>query len=89
METHTSIGNEISLHPESLLEGLNLNIQISSKEKKGLAVILGHPGKRRVFQAYSQTNPQMAIKYLQFISDNPHVRYIRWDVTRQKFAPAS
>jgi len=89
METQFNLNKEISFKPETLLEGLNLNIQISNKEHKGLAVIHGHPGKRRVFQTYVHTNPQMAIKYLKFISENPYIRYIKWDALKQKFAPAS
>lgn len=89
METHLNFDKEKSFKPEILLEGLNLNTKISNKEQKGLAVIQGHPGKRIVFQTYVQTNPQMAIEYLKFISESPYARYIKWDALKQKFEPAS
>ena len=59
--------------------------QFTKKEKTALKVIYGHAGKRFVYEAYSATAPEMAQKYLQFISKNPWELYIKWDKEKQRF----
>ena len=70
---------------KTLAEEWNLNMNLTKKEQRGLAVISSHVGKRAVFEAYLKTNPVMAEKYLKFISQNPGARYVKWNVERQKF----
>ena len=89
MDIQLNPGKTRSFEMEALAEKWNLNTQLSKKEQKGLAVIIGHSGKSMVFEAYLQTNQEMAMKYLKFISDNPDARYVKWDVRRQKFVSAN
>ena len=70
---------------KTLAEEWNLNMKLSKKEQRGLAVISSHVGKRAVFEAYLKSNPEMAEKYLKFISNNPGARYVKWDADRKKF----
>lgn len=58
---------------------------MTKKEKVGLDLIYGHDGKRRVYETYLKTNPEMAQKYLDFISKNNAAQYIRWDGIKKKF----
>ena len=89
METLLNSGKVKSFEPEKLFKDWNLSTPISKKEQKGLAVIIGHPGKRIVFESYLKTDPQMAIKYLKFISENSSIRYVKYDAVKQKFLPVS
>lgn len=89
MNLHFNLSKEKTFTPETLAEEWHLNTQISKKEQKGLAVIIGHSGKRMVFETYLRTNQEMAMKYLKFITANPDARYVKWDVRRQKFVPAN
>jgi len=89
MQLHLSLGKAKSFNPEALVKEWNLNMEISKKEQKGLAVISGHAGKRIVFESYLKTNPPMAMKYLKYISENPYARYVKWDAIHQRFIPAS
>ena len=70
-------------------EALSVNGQLSRKEKRGLRVILGHAGKKKVFGSYVQTNPEIARKYLDFVADHSWVRYCHWDAINKKFMTAS
>ena len=58
---------------------------LSKKEKTALKIIYDHAGKRYVYETYSRISPEMAKKYLAFISKNPDALYIRWDENKQKF----
>ncbi len=58
---------------------------MSKKEKKALAVIEKHPGKKQVYDKLLVTNPERAEKYLDFISKNKDVQYIKWDDIKSKF----
>ncbi|MBN2175189.1 MAG: hypothetical protein JW731_13725 [Bacteroidales bacterium] len=58
---------------------------MTKKEKVGLNLIYSHAGKRRVYETYKQTNPEMAQKYLEFVAKNQAVQYIRWDDIKKKF----
>ncbi|MCD4698269.1 MAG: hypothetical protein K8S16_18745 [Bacteroidales bacterium] len=58
---------------------------MTKKEKVGLDMIYSHAGKRRVYETYLKTNPEMAQKYLDFISTHQAVQYIKWDGVKQKF----
>jgi hypothetical protein len=58
---------------------------MTKKEKVGLNLINSHAGKRRVYETYKQTNPEMAQKYLEFVAKNQAVQYIKWDDTKKKF----
>ncbi|RLD58416.1 MAG: hypothetical protein DRJ05_08080 [Bacteroidetes bacterium] len=58
---------------------------MTKREKQGLSIINGHLGKKRVYDTYTQSNPQMAKKYLEFISKNTDAQYIKWDATKEKF----
>jgi len=69
----------------NLVEEWKLNMKLSRREQKALVVINSHTGKRKVFETYISENPQMAEKYLKFISVNPLARYVKWDSDRKKF----
>ena len=58
---------------------------MTKKEKVGLDLIYGHAGKRRVYETYLKSNPEMAKKYLEFISKNTAAQYIKWDGIKKKF----
>lgn len=85
METIFNRGKAKKAISESLAQEWKLNMKLSKKEQKALIVISSHPGKRSVFETYLSINPQMAEKYLKFISDNPMARYVKWDADRGKF----
>jgi hypothetical protein len=56
-----------------------------NEEKVGLSLINSHAGKRRVYETYKRTNPEMAQKYLEFVAKNQAIQYIKWDDHRKKF----
>ena len=58
---------------------------MTKKEKVGLDLIYSHAGKRRVYETYLRTNPEMAQKYLEFISKNQAAQYIKWDGVKKQF----
>ncbi len=58
---------------------------MTKKEKVGLNLIYSHAGKRRVYETYLKTNPEMAEKYLQFIAKHQAAQYIKWDGVKKKF----
>lgn len=58
---------------------------LSRREKTAMKVIYRHPGKRFVYESYSKTSPDMAEKYLKFISKNPWIIYFKWDDKKEKF----
>jgi hypothetical protein len=58
---------------------------MTKKEKLGLDLIYGHAGKRRVYETYLKSNPEMAQKYLSFISKNTDAQYIKWDEVNNRF----
>ena len=58
---------------------------MTKKEKLGLNAIYSHSGKRRVYETYLKINPEMAEKYLEFISNNLGIHYIKWDGVKRKF----
>jgi len=58
---------------------------MTKKEKVGLNLIYSHAGKRRVYETYKVTNPEMADKYLDFVAKNQSVQYIKWNDTKKKF----
>lgn len=58
---------------------------MTKKEQAGLSIINGHLGKRKVYEIYRKTNPEMAQKYLEFIAKNQGATYIKWDDSKKKF----
>ncbi|MFU8844046.1 MAG: hypothetical protein ACNA7V_09595 [Bacteroidales bacterium] len=58
---------------------------MTKKEKLGLDLIYGHAGKRRVYETYLKSNPEMAQKYLSFIAKNTDAQYIKWDGVKNRF----
>jgi hypothetical protein len=58
---------------------------MTKKEKLGLDLIYGHAGKRRVYETYLKSNPEMAQKYLSFIAKNTDAQYIKWDGVNNRF----
>jgi len=58
---------------------------MTKKEKVGLNLIYGHAGKRRVYETYLKTNPEMAQKYLDFISNHQEAQYIGWNDVKKQF----
>ncbi|MCD4681953.1 MAG: hypothetical protein K8R86_01610 [Bacteroidales bacterium] len=58
---------------------------MTKKEKVGLNLIYSHSGRRRVYETYKKTNPEMAQKYLEFIAKNQAVQYIKWNDHKKKF----
>lgn len=66
-------------------EQITANNSITKRERKALKVIYSHRGKRMVYETYLRTEPEMAEKYVKFISKNPWIVYIKWDDKRQKF----
>jgi hypothetical protein len=85
MATIFNRGKANAASAANLAQEWNLNMKLSKKEQKALAVISAHTGKRQVFETYLSANPQMAEKYLKFISVNPGARYVKWDSARGKF----
>jgi hypothetical protein len=63
----------------------NLVIMTQKEEKVGLSLINSHAGKRRVYETYKRTNPDMAQKYLEFVAKNQSIHYIKWDDHKKKF----
>jgi len=55
------------------------------QEEAGLKVIYGHRGKRITYETYQENNPDLAEKYLEFISKNKTAQYIVWNAERKKF----
>jgi hypothetical protein len=66
------------------MKPIDLN-SLTKKEKAALKIIYDHAGKRYVYEAYSQISPEMAKKYLAFVSENPNAIYIKWDEGRKRF----
>jgi hypothetical protein len=60
----------------------------TKREESGLKTIYGHAGKRLVYEVYARQNPEMAMKYLEFVIKNPWVQYIRWDREEKRFLAA-
>ena len=58
---------------------------LTKKERTALKIIYSHTGKRFVYESYSKTQPEMAKKYLIFVSRNPYVLYFKWDEGKQRF----
>lgn len=58
---------------------------MTKKEQRGLNIINGHLGKRKVYNNYKQSNPEMAEKYLEFISRNTDAQYIKWESNKNRF----
>ncbi len=48
-------------------------------------IIYGHTGKRQVYETFKRNDPELAKKYLEFISKNQTAIYIKWDVEKKKF----
>jgi hypothetical protein len=61
------------------------NVKLTAKEKKGLEVIYQHTGKRLVFETYLKYNPEMARKYLSFVSEHLWARYMIWNKHNKSF----
>jgi hypothetical protein len=61
------------------------NSFLPKKIRRALQVIYNHAGKRLVFETYSKVNPEMAKKYVKFISENPWAVYIQWDDEKKRF----
>ena len=55
------------------------------RKQNALKVINGHRGKKIVYETYLRNNPEMAQKYLEYISKNEDARYIKWDSRKEKF----
>jgi hypothetical protein len=58
---------------------------MTKKEQIGLNIINSHLGKRKVYNTYKESNPEMAEKYLAFISKNTDAQYIKWESNKNKF----
>ena len=58
---------------------------LSKKERTALNVIYSHAGKRFVYESYLRDQPEMAEKYLVFVSKNPSALYIWWDEDKKRF----
>ena len=58
---------------------------MTKKEQQGLNIIYGHTGKRQVYETFKRNDPELAKKYLEFISKNQTAIYIKWDVHKKKF----
>ena len=58
---------------------------MTKREQRGINVINSHLGKRRVYNTYKKSNPEMAEKYLDFISKNTDAQYIKWELDKQRF----
>ena len=56
-----------------------------NRQTKGLDIINSHCGKKRVYETYLRFNPEIADKYLKFISKNVDAVYISWDKERKGF----
>jgi hypothetical protein len=56
-----------------------------NEEKIALNLINSHAGKRRVYETYKRTNPEMAQKYLEWVAKNQSIQYIKWDDQKKKF----
>jgi hypothetical protein len=85
METIFNRSNAKAASSTNLAQEWKLNMKLSRREQKALAVISSHCGKRQVFETYLTVNPDMAEKYLKFISQNLGARYVKWDASRGKF----
>jgi hypothetical protein len=58
---------------------------MTKKEQQGLNIIYGHAGKRQVYETFKRNDPELAQKYLEFISKNQTAIYIKWDAQKKKF----
>jgi hypothetical protein len=58
---------------------------LTKREQKALQIIYNHAGKRRVYESYQSSKPEIARKYLEFIATHNQVQYIRWDKDNNKF----
>ena len=54
-------------------------------KEKGLKVINGHNGKKKVYETYQKADPKMAEEYLKFLAKQPDAVYISWDKDRGRF----
>ena len=54
-------------------------------KEKGLKVVNGHKGKRKVYESYQEKDPNMADEYLKFLAKQPDAVYISWDKAKGKF----
>ncbi len=54
-------------------------------KKLGEKIICIHKGKYSTYQNYLDINPDIALKYLNFIGKNPDAVYIHWDETKERF----
>jgi len=58
---------------------------LTKREQKALQIIYNHAGKRRVYELYLASKPEIARKYLEFIAKHNQVQYIKWDQGHYKF----
>jgi histidinol phosphatase-like PHP family hydrolase len=58
---------------------------MTKKEQQGLNIIYGHTGKRQVYETFKRNDPELAQKYLEFISKNQTAIYIKWDAKKKQF----
>ncbi|MCA9487765.1 MAG: hypothetical protein KC516_02275 [Nanoarchaeota archaeon] len=65
--------------------GESNRFNLTKKEKAGLDLIYSVKGKRRVYELYLKNNPEMAQKYLEFVSKNLSESYIKWDDEKKRF----
>lgn len=54
-------------------------------KEKGLKVVNGHKGKRKVYEIYQKADPVIADEYLKFLAKQPDAVYIKWDKEKNKF----
>jgi predicted hydrocarbon binding protein len=82
--TMTAPMRVLSMNQNPSADFLNTT-SLSKRERRALEVIYSHAGKRFVFETYTKKNPEMAHKYLEFVSRNPWAVYIKWDDQKMKF----
>lgn len=84
----TNMGNnqqaKISDENSDQLGIVNYN-SCSKKERVALKAIYSHAGKKLVYETYSIHQPEMAEKYLNFLSRRPWATYIKWDNDKKQF----
>jgi len=54
-------------------------------KERGLKVINGHKGKRKVYESYQEKDPKMADEYLKFLAKQPDAVYISWNKDKGRF----
>ena len=54
-------------------------------QDKGLEVINGHKGKKKVYESYQKLNPEIAEEYVKFNAKQPNSTYIIWDKEKNRF----